>query len=686
MCKVVITIHIYISFHAIKATTTTTTTTSKQVIFIMASIAPSSLNDNSKKSKGRLLYVGVQLHCPINLTKEFEASMKLGFSFILAPLVHPRGSRSKKMVEDRQSAFTRSDLVLNTDDWSTCIVGKISDWICYSIDSSSSIERTNAEFALAQEFQWSQHIGIPAVQIMCPTTLSKYDNFSRCLNQLLNEYRGLHVWLTVPLEGPSNDQIKKMDKDREFHDDLNDDEEEKNSSDDNAWSIWNRVRSLCSFIPSLSVCLFIGKSVPSNPLLLKRWFGEPVKAALIHVDAFLPNEQGYPVLPKLHQIYIKELLQHNVQFILTGRAKHKLGILPYLQYLRYLKDQMPPETFQEINERPYYDYLQEPLQPLFHNLESATYNVFEQCPVKYREYEEAISRCFQYKLSSYATTNTVNDPLTLMVVGAGRGPLVTCALNAAKISGITNLNIVAVEKNPNAVVTLRAKFAKHSNVKVIASDMRLYKPEHKADILVSELLGSFGDNELSPECLDGAQKFLKKPDGISIPCDSTSFLSPITTNKLWNEGNKYKDNGKHLEIPYVVRLHDFFEIADAKKCFTFVHPNWDNEVIDNRRFKKLVFKATVNTICHGFAGYFESTLFEDVFISINPKSFSTGMFSWFPMYFPLHTPFLVKENEMIEVNFWRCVKDRKVWYEWCVVQPCVSPIHNVNGRSSWIGL
>ncbi len=31
----------------------------------------------------------------------------------------------------------------------------------------------------------------------------------------------------------------------------------------------------------------------------------------------------------------------------------------------------------------------------------------------------------------------------------------------------------------------------------------------KADILVSELLGSFGDNELSPECLDGAQKFLK---------------------------------------------------------------------------------------------------------------------------------------------------------------------------------
>ena len=39
--------------------------------------------------------------------------------------------------------------------------------------------------------------------------------------------------------------------------------------------------------------------------------------------------------------------------------------------------------------------------------------------------------------------------------------------------------------------------------------MRDWKAPEKADILVSELLGSLGDNELSPECLDGAQSFLK---------------------------------------------------------------------------------------------------------------------------------------------------------------------------------
>lgn len=41
--------------------------------------------------------------------------------------------------------------------------------------------------------------------------------------------------------------------------------------------------------------------------------------------------------------------------------------------------------------------------------------------------------------------------------------------------------------------------------------MRIIDVPEKADILVSELLGSFGDNELSPECLDGAMRFLKRP-------------------------------------------------------------------------------------------------------------------------------------------------------------------------------
>jgi hypothetical protein len=44
--------------------------------------------------------------------------------------------------------------------------------------------------------------------------------------------------------------------------------------------------------------------------------------------------------------------------------------------------------------------------------------------------------------------------LTVMVVGAGRGPLVRAALTAAKTAE-RKIRVFAVEKNPNAVVTLQ---------------------------------------------------------------------------------------------------------------------------------------------------------------------------------------------------------------------------------------
>lgn len=85
----------------------------------------------------------------------------------------------------------------------------------------------------------------------------------------------------------------------------------------------------------------------------------------------------------------------------------------------------------------------------------------------------------------------------------------------------------AVEKNPNAIVTLLTQKQEdwHDKVDVISSDMRKWHPEDedKADIIVSELLGSFGDNELSPECLYSAQHLFKS-DAVSIPTSYTSWV------------------------------------------------------------------------------------------------------------------------------------------------------------------
>eukprot|EP00941_MAST-03F_sp_MAST-3F-sp1_P005087 g5087.t1 len=287
----------------------------------------------------------------------------------------------------------------------------------------------------------------------------------------------------------------------------------------------------------------------------------------------------------------------------------------------------------------------------------------------------------------------------VMVVGAGRGPLVLASLRASQ-RALIPIRIYAVEKNPNAVITLRhmkdTLTMESEGVHIIASDMRTWDAPEKADILVSELLGSFGDNELSPECLDGAQKFLKD-NGISIPCQSTSFIAPILSSKLWSE--VARQPGPHpYESTYVVRMKNFKQIAKAQSCFTFNHPNFINQ--DNRRWKRLQFHVKEETMIHGFAGYFEAPLYsrsgketsswsnrfilkkEDcsAFISINPATFSEGMFSWFALYFPLRQPFLAKKGDDIELHIWRCSDDRKVWYEWTIVNPIISKIHNTNGR------
>lgn len=62
---------------------------------------------------------------------------------------------------------------------------------------------------------------------------------------------------------------------------------------------------------------------------------------------------------------------------------------------------------------------------------------------------------------------------------------------------------------------------------LVIKDMRRYVPTELSDIMVSELLGSWGDNELSPECLDIAQETCLKSDGVSTASKILIFYSTV---------------------------------------------------------------------------------------------------------------------------------------------------------------
>mmetsp|Transcript_10661 Transcript_10661/g.29490 ORF Transcript_10661/g.29490 Transcript_10661/m.29490 type:complete len:434 (+) Transcript_10661:1-1302(+) len=433
----------------------------------------------------------------------------------------------------------------------------------------------------------------------------------------------------------------------------------------------------------------MGADLPEDPRQLERWCGEPVRAVVIPASVFLTNKRGFPTLSRRHQAALQQLVAHHPRLIVSGRPdSHGEGLGAHVQYLRYLVSKLAVQTEQERFESPYYDYLQAPLQPLQDNLESQTYETFEKDPVKYERYERAVHLYLMHK-------HEAGSEVVVMVVGAGRGPLVAATL-AAGVSSGRRVRVFAVEKNPNAVVTLRGRCAREagwSEVTVIPGDMREWQSPIEADLLVSELLGSWGDNELSPECLDGAQRYLK-PGGTSIPQDYTSYVAPLSSSRLWNEVKHFKDLA-HFETQYVVKAHNAYQMCESKECFYFSHPSNDRTpseiaAIDNSRFRRVSFDVPLGGELHGFIGFFHSTLYSDgvetVHISIEPRMESVGMFSWFPIYIPLRTPVTIPVGGHVEGVFWRHVSKHRVWYEWALVEPEESPIHNPNGRSYHIGL
>eukprot|EP01052_Picozoa_sp_SAG31_P009566 SAG31_NODE_505_length_14757_cov_20.172943_11_plen_128_part_00 len=87
---------------------------------------------------------------------------------------------------------------------------------------------------------------------------------------------------------------------------------------------------------------------------------------------FLTNKMGQPVLSRKHQALVKQFCKLRVQLMVHGDLPEPgtNTINAYLRYLHYLWTNQDKLTQQDEWERPYYDYLQAPLQPLQDNLVS----------------------------------------------------------------------------------------------------------------------------------------------------------------------------------------------------------------------------------------------------------------------------------------------------------------------------
>jgi len=430
---------------------------------------------------------------------------------------------------------------------------------------------------------------------------------------------------------------------------------------------WDKWRSLCLKISDASFFGVIPELTSSSVdrFHLDIWPVEAgFKGIIIKESVFQRNPSGYPVLPR----HIQRFLLDSFPLPIILEVKDMEDSSCYLKWL--LKQSVMKTNDQHLCG--YENVLQTPLQPLRDHLPSETYEVFEQDPIKYQLYEEAIEAAIKDLRMTVR-----DDELRIGVFGAGRGPLVQAVLNAFERQGNgIKLKVFALEKNPNACLTLLDRFRTFPQVEIILADMRAV-PESVVgdlDIIVSELLGSFGDNELAPECLRSVVNLLKS-DGIMIPQEYTSYIEPCYAPILRDQAKL----SMGFDYGYVVHVTKAFRPFKAPlPVFTFHHPgndkDLDTELHVNLSFSEATYDTSVPI--DGLLGYFDCVLYGRVRMSTVPQRASPGMLSWFPIYFPLSEE--VEVVNCFSVDFWRKRGRQQVWYEW---GGGGGPIQNQSGSS-----
>ena len=435
------------------------------------------------------------------------------------------------------------------------------------------------------------------------------------------------------------------------------------------WTAWDNIRSLSQYPSKLAICLDLAGYDKTDPGTIYRWMGEPV--ASVRIPSGRVDESLGPIL--------QSFLRMNSQPIVSDASQ--------ADAIKKLAASFDPLSWEQRYVAPYHDALQLPLQPLMDNMDNTVYETFETDRTKYEQYQEAIARAIRDLLDAHPDETHVR----LAVVGAGRGGLIDSAIRAIHQVGKEGVmyTITGVEKNVNAARTLRYKA--HDDplwisdpqirVSIVHGDMRCWSVPGSVDILVSELLGSLGDNEASPECIDGVISVLDPARGVSIPNRYYSSLEPVSSHKIWTAT---RDASK-LETPLVVYFNNCFRPCAPVPLFSFSH-NRTEPTTGNARSSVLSWELPVDTTVHGFAGYFHADLHGGVTMSIHPPTATEGMVSWFPAFLPLKQPLLVKAGEKLSVAVERKTAHGKMWLEWTAISPSVQGTNNSCGRVHSVGL
>jgi len=252
---------------------------------------------------------------------------------------------------------------------------------------------------------------------------------------------------------------------------------------------------------------------------------------------------------------------------------------------------------------------------------------------------------------------TVKKNSIVVDIGSGLGFISF----AASRLGAKKCILYEVDTSVAQLSKIIAKQNRIQNCQILSMHTAEIKVPPKADIVVSETLGSFAYEENIIENMETAKEFIRnqegKLEGTLIPGKLKQFIAPVSGNQTFELVNTWDKIGFDLDFSLARKrsVSNMFqqsvsptEIWKGKES-TMV---WDNlnfyeKNSSIRRSRNLLWKIDSNMKLHGFCLWWEAELVPGVVLSTSPFEPKTH---WEQVFIPVEEPVSCQVGDLVLIQ------------------------------------
>ena len=260
-------------------------------------------------------------------------------------------------------------------------------------------------------------------------------------------------------------------------------------------------------------------------------------------------------------------------------------------------------------------------------------------------------RCQSYR---QAINETVKKGNVVVDIGTGSGLLSYFAVEAgAKVVYAIEQNSAIIE---DAKLIAKANCVDDRVVFIKGLSININLPQ-KADVIISEILGSYSIEEDVVKYMTDAKKRFLKRGGILMPARIEMYIAPVEAQKIYRSeiifwekklyGFDFQSvREKAVNVRYAETLNQKGILAEPARI----------QAIDFYRFngavelyidKTAIFHIKKRGIIHGLAGWFKAKLSDNITLSTSPYDKLTH---WKNNFFPIESPLPVSRGDTVSVR------------------------------------